>query len=141
MKIAIVNDSRTGTTAAAARAMAKLLEDHGHRCSVERVDEADPASVASADLVCVGSWTQGLFLVLQHPTAASMAFIDRLGDLHGKRAVVFCTYKIATGKTLDEMARALERKGARVVGRFRFRGPKVGLEFARFAGELSNGAS
>ncbi|MAD80685.1 MAG: flavodoxin domain-containing protein [Pirellulaceae bacterium] len=136
MKVAIVYDSRTGTTAKAAEAMGKALEEHGHHCQVQSVAEADPAEASEADLICVGSWTQGLFIVLQHPTKESMSFINRLGDLAGKKAVVFCTYKLATGKLLSRMANGLESRGANVVGQFKYRGMDPGSEFASFAASV-----
>ncbi|MBI2895058.1 MAG: hypothetical protein HYY06_15995 [Deltaproteobacteria bacterium] len=140
MKIAIVHDSRTGTTAAAAKAMAGILERRGHSCTLGPLAGADPSKISEADLVCVGSWTQGLFVILQHPTRASMEFISRLGDLHGKKAVVFCTYKLATGSLLPRMAAAMAARGATVVGQFRFRGPSVHEGFVSFASSLGDGA-
>jgi len=132
MHVSIVFDSRTGTTRAAASAMARHLEHRGHYCRLWSVGDADPAEVAAADLICVGSWTQGLFLAFQHATPASMGFIERLGDLHGKKAIVFCTYKVATGPTLRRMAAALEARGAEVVGRFRYRGAAPTADFVSF---------
>ncbi len=122
MRIAIVYDSRTGTTKAAAEEMAKMAADAGHEVTVTSVQEASPGEVSSADAVCVGSWTEGLFFILQHATKATMAFIDSL-TLDGTPAAVFCTYKTSPGKMLDKMAAALEARGARVTGRFRSRGP------------------
>lgn len=132
MHVSIVFDSRTGTTRAAASAMARHLEHQGHYCRLWSVGDADPAEVAEADLICVGTWTQGPFLLLQHPTAASMHFIERLGDLRGKKALVFCTYRVATGSTLRRMAAALEARGAEVVGRFRYRGARPTADFVSF---------
>ena len=137
MNVAIVYDSRTGTTASAAVAMAEELKSHGHECHVRSIAEADPTMCAQADLICVGSWTQGLFLFLQHPTKQAMRFIKRLGNLQGKKAVVFCTYKIATGSLLAHMAGPLQEKGAKVIGQFKFRGPKPGTEFASFVRTLT----
>ena len=62
MKIAIVYDSSTGTTAKAAEAMGKTLQEQGHECQVQSVMQADPAAVSEADLICVGSWVHGLFI-------------------------------------------------------------------------------
>ena len=118
MNIAIVYDSSTGTTARAAEAMAKTLKEQGHQCHVKSVTQAEPAEVSQADLICIGSWVKGLFIVLQRPTEESMRFIDRLEDLTGKKAVVFCTYKLSVGSTLGQMAEGLEKKGAQVAGRF-----------------------
>lgn len=137
MNIEIVYDSSTGTTAKAAGAMGKTLEELGHQCRVQSVTQADPAGVSEADLICIGTWVKGLFIIMQHPTEGSMDFIDRLGNLAGKRAVVFCTYKLAAGSTLPQMAKALERKGANVVGQFKYRGAEPNSSFASFASSLN----
>lgn len=137
MKVAIVYDSRTGTTAKAAQAMGRALQEHGHECCVQSVAEADPAEVSQADLICVGSWTQGLFILFQHATKETMQFIERLGDLTGKKAVVFCTYKLATGKLLLNMVNELESKGANVIGQFKFRGSDPSGEFTSFAASVT----
>lgn len=136
MEIAIVYDSSTGITERAAEAMGKTLEEHGHQCQVQSILEADPGSVSEADLICIGTWVKGLFIIGQHPTEGSMMFINRLESLQGKKAVVFCTYKIATGKSLPTMAEALEGKGAQVVGQFKYRGPEPNKKFASFAASL-----
>ena len=137
MKIAIVYDSSTGTTAKAAQKMGKTLEAHGHQCRVQSVAQADPASVSEADLICVGSWVKGLFIIRQHPTEGTMRFIEQLGNLEGKQTVVFCTYKLAVGSTLRQMAQALEGKGAKVVGQFKYRGPEPNSKFALFVKSLT----
>ena len=136
MNIAIVYDSSTGTTAKAAAAMGKTMEEHGHHCRVLSVAQADPADVSEVDLICVGTWVKGLFIILQHPTEGTMRFVERLGNLSGKNALVFCTYKLATGSTLRQMAKAMERKGAKVVGQFKYRGPEPNSEFASFVTSL-----
>lgn len=136
MKIEIVWSSQTGTTAKAAIRMGEILEEHGHQVRVQSVTQADPAEVSKADFICVGSWVQGLFIIMQHPTEESMRFINRLGDLTGKDAIVFCTYKIAVGGTLRKMASALESKGARVVGNFQYKGREPDDKFKAFAASL-----
>ena len=137
MNIAIVYDSSTGTTAKAAEAMGKTMEAHGHQCRVQSISLADPVDVSEADLICVGSWVKGLFIIRQHPTEGTMRFIEQLGDLSGKNAVVFCTYKLAVGPTLRQMAKALEKKGAKVVGQYNYRGSEPNSKFASFANSLT----
>lgn len=137
MNIAIVYDSSTGTTASAAKAMGKKMEGLGHQCQVQSVTEADPADVSAADLICVGSWVKGLFIIFQHPTAETMQFIDRLENLSGKNVVVFCTYKLAVGSSMRKMAEALEKKGAKVVGQYKYRGPEPDNQFESFAMSLN----
>jgi flavodoxin len=137
MNISIVYDSSTGTTAKAAETMGNMLEKHGHQCRVQSLAQAEPANVSEADLICVGSWVKGLFIIRQHPTEGTMRFIEQLGNLEGKQTVVFCTYKLAVGSTLRQMAQALEGKGAKVVGQFKYRGPEPNNKFASFAASLS----
>ena len=137
MKIAIVYDSNTGTTANAAQRMGKTLEAHGHQCRVQSISLADPADVSEADLICIGSWVKGLFIIRQHPTEGTMQFIERLGDLAGKNVVVFCTYKLAIGSTLRQMAEALEEEGAIVEEQFKYRGSEPNSKFASFANSLT----
>lgn len=136
MNIAIVYDSKTGTTAKAAESMGRAFGEQGHRCTVQSVAEADPAQVSQADLICVGSWTKGLYVIFQHATRDSIRFIRQLDDLNGKLGVVFCTYKLATGKLLPRMSQALEAKGADVVGQFRYRGAHPDDRFRSFAKAL-----
>ncbi len=137
MKIEIVYDSSTGTTAKAAEEMGKTLEGNGHQVRIQSVASADPAEMSSADLICVGGWVKGLFIIMQRPSPGAMQFIDRLGHLTGKKAAVFCTYKLATGLTLSRMTEALEGKGAQVVGQFKYRGSEPNSSFASFASSLA----
>lgn len=137
MNVAIVYDSKTGTTAKAAEAMGKTIEECGHQCRVQSVASADPTEVTEADLICVGTWVKGLFIILQHPNPESLQFIERLGNMAGKKVVVFCTYKLAAGSTLAQMAKALEGKGASVVAQFKYRGPDPNSSFASFASSLT----
>ena len=123
MNVAIVFDSKTGTTKAAAEAMAELVRAAGHQCTVTSVQDADAATVSAADAICVGSWCKGLFFVFQHATKATMDFIDGLDRLDGKPAAVFCTYKTAVGGMLPKMAARLKDRGAVVSGSFKSRGP------------------
>jgi flavodoxin len=137
MNIEIVYDSSTGTTAKAAQAMGNMLKDLGHQCRVQSVAQADPDDVAKADLICVGTWVKGLFIIMQHPTEGPMYFIERLENLAGKKVVTFCTYKLAAGSTLSQMAKVIEGKGAEVVEQFKYRGPEPNSSFASFASSLA----
>ncbi len=122
MRVAIAFDSATGRTKTAAEKMAEMVRAAGHECTIHSIQEADPAVVSTADAVCIGSWCQGLFVLGQHATKASMEFIDSLEPLGGKPAAVFCTYKLAVGSMLTKMAARLEGRGARVIGQFKSRG-------------------
>ncbi len=136
VEVAIVYDSRTGTTKAAAEQMAQMAVAAGHESTAVAVQAASPADVSAADAVCIGSWTEGLFFIRQHATKATMEFIDSL-SLDGTPAAVFCTYKTSPGKMLDKMASALEARGGRVAGSFRSRGPHAPDGFAGWLDSLA----
>jgi flavodoxin len=138
VRIAIVYDSRTGTTKAAAEEMAQMATAASHEASVVAVQEASPAVISAAEAVCIGSWTEGLFFILQHATKATMEFIDNL-DLNGQPAAVFCTYKTSPGKMLDKMAARLEARGARVTAKLRSRGPQASEGFKGWLDSLTTG--
>lgn len=137
MNTVIMYDSRTGTTAAASEAMRRTFEGRGHQCRVQSIAQATSADISQADLVCIGTWVKGLFIILQHPNDGAMQYIEQLDDLRGKKVIVFCTYKLATGSTLRQMTEAVERKGATVVGGFKFRGSEPDGEFSAFVKTLS----
>ncbi|MEM6929202.1 MAG: flavodoxin domain-containing protein [Myxococcota bacterium] len=137
MKIAIVYDSKTGTTKAAADQMAAKVRDAGHECTVAHVEQADPSEAAAADARCVGRWSKGVYVVFQGPTRATVDFIRRLGPLDGKPAAVFATYAIAIGRTLDKMAAAMAAQGADVTGRFGSKGPNAAAEFEGWLATLT----
>lgn len=133
MEIAIVYDSSTGKTRQAAETMGTIFEGCGYHCKVQSAYDADPAEVAEADLILIGGWVRGFFIVRQHPSSGVLWFIDQLGNLAGKKVVVFCTYMLAAGSTLRQMAKPLEGKGAEIVEQFKFRGPEPDHAFAAFA--------
>ena len=124
MRVSIVFETRTGTTAAAAEEMAGSLRAAGHDCTLASVFDADPGKVSSAEAICIGTWTKGYFIVMQHPTEATLDFIRRL-SLRGQPVAVFTTYRLAVGGTLRELAMAVESSGGTVTGMYKSRGPRV----------------
>jgi flavodoxin len=137
MQVAIVYDSSTGKTKAAAERMGDMVRAVGHDCTVTSVGVADPAVVSQADAICIGSWTKGLFIIMQGPTPATLDFIDKLGPLDGKPAAVFATYDLATGRTLPKMAARLTARGANVTGQFKSKGPKAAeIDFGAWLNKL-----
>lgn len=122
MKVSIVFETRTGTTAAAAEQMAERVRAGGHDCTLASVLDAVPSRVSAADALCIGTWTKGYFVVMQHPTQATLDFIGKL-SLRGQPVAVFTTYRLAVGGTLREMAMAVEASGGTVTGMYKSRGP------------------
>jgi hypothetical protein len=114
MNAVIIYESLTGNTEKAANLMARELRAARVATSVCRITDIDYQALANADLVIVGTWTDGIFVVGQRPGRGQR--LRRLPVLDHKRCVVFCTYALNPGKTLDKMTRILEGRGANVLG-------------------------
>jgi flavodoxin I len=136
MRVLVAYESRGGRTAKTASAIADVLRGDGHDVVLASVTEAQPADATTADLVVVGSWTEGFIVFGVGPAKATRAWLERLPSLAGRRAAVFCTYAVHPGGTLDAMASRLTARGATVVARraVHRRNPLAGVEeFARSA--------
>ncbi len=104
---AVVYRSATGTTRRLAEEIGVHLESRGVTTTVQSVGDVDPASLAGVDLVLLGCWTSGLFVVAQHPDEPWMAFVRDLPTLAHARVGLFTTYKLATGSMFARMRAAL----------------------------------
>ena len=140
MKVAIVFDTHTGTTAGAAEKMAEVVRAAGHECAVDNVSNADAKTVARADAIVLGAWTKGYFIIMQRPSEGMMRFIESM-SINGKRVAVFATYKLAVGSTLRTMANAVESAGGKVTGMYRVKGPKVPPGFESWVLSLDSGSA
>ncbi len=144
MKFAIVYDSlkkpfsKTRNTKSAAEEMARIVEAAGHTAYLAPVQDAEVAAVQACDVICIGSWTQGLFFCLQSATEAIRTFFVRLDPINNKRACVFCTYKTSYGKMLHKMADELRQSGAIVNAQFGSRGGFAAPEFASWVVSLDH---
>ena len=108
-------ESLTGNTWKAAEMIAGGLEAGGWSVtSLAPVGQPDHAAIQDADIVLVGTWVHGLFVVGQTPWAA--AKISNLPAMRGKRAAVFCTFALNPGKSLDKLSGAVGATGAGVIG-------------------------
>ena len=114
-KAALVIESLTGNTWKAAELVADGLSQYGWSITgLSRVKQPDLASIQDADLVIVGTWVHGLFVVGQTPWAVSN--ISSLPTMRNKRSAVFCTFGLNPGKSLDKLTGAVEATGASVLG-------------------------
>jgi hypothetical protein len=94
---------------------------------VQSVGDADAAALARVDIVLLGCWTSGLFVVAQHPDEPWLAFARELPDLGRARVGLFTTYKLATGSMFAKMRAAVGR-----------RAPRIDLELKARDGHLSD---
>jgi hypothetical protein len=114
MDAVIIYESLTGNTEKASNMIAQELRGAGVPTTVCRITKVDYQALADADLVIVGTWVDGIFVVGQRPGRRQR--LRRLPVLDRKRCLVFCTYAINPGKTLEKMSRLLEGRGANVLG-------------------------
>ena len=139
MRVAIVYDTSTGTTGGAAEKMAEVVRAAGHECGVANLSHAD-AVLSGAKAVVLGAWTQGWFIIRQHPSEPMMKFLAD-ASFTGKPVAVFATYKIAIGGTLRHMANAAESAGGKVTGMFQVKGPNVPEGFEDWVRSLDSSAA
>ena len=114
MQIAVVYASRTGNTRRAAELIATAVRDRGHSATVQPVDDLDYKSLADADLVVLGTWVSGHFIIGQKPGDARR--LAKVPKLTGKPVALFLTYALDPGSALGKLEKALVRDGADVVG-------------------------
>lgn len=114
MQIAVVYASRTGNTRRAAELVGTAMQDRGHAVSVRSVDDLDFKTLADADLVVLGTWVAGHFVIGQKPGDAKR--LAKVPKLTGKPVAIFLTYALDPGSALGKLERALVREGADVVG-------------------------
>jgi len=115
MKAALLIESLTGNTQKAGDRIANDLQQVGWTITgVSRVKVPDFGSIQDADMIIVGTWVHGLFVVGQAPWG--LGAISHLPAMQGKKAAVFCTFALSPGKTLDKLTSTVSLLGAEVIG-------------------------
>lgn len=115
MKAALLVESLTGNTLQAAEMIAdKLQQERWTITGMSKVRKPDLESVHRADMVIVGTWTHGLFVVGQAPFA--LGNVANLPTLRGKKAACFLTFALNAGRSIDRLTTAVGQTGAEVVG-------------------------
>jgi flavodoxin len=107
---AIVYRSHAGTTRRFAEEIAEHLRGRGIAATAVSVGEADPAALANVDYLLLGCWTNGLFVVHQHPDEPWLAFVRDLPAITRPNVGLFTTYKLVTGSMFSRMRDALAGK-------------------------------
>ncbi len=114
MNAAIIYESLTGNTKKTAHLIAQELKKAGVSATVSPITDIDYQALEVADLVIVGTWTDGIVIAGQRPGRA--ARLRHLPAVGGKRCLVYITYAIDPGKTLQKLSRIMEERGANVLG-------------------------
>lgn len=128
---AIVYRSRTGTTRRLAEEIGDHLRARGIPSVVTSVGEADPAELATADFVLLGCWTNGLFVVRQHPDQPWIDFVREIPALDGPRVGLFTTYRLLTGSMFGKMRRELAGKAGEISLELKSRNGRLSDEHRR----------
>jgi flavodoxin len=104
MRTGVLYFSRTGNTKLMAEAIANAI-----KAPIFDLATSEPSVVEDYDMIILGTPVEGA-----RPAKETMAFIDRLPNVDGKKAILFCTYRIFKGKTFKAMSEALSSKGYNV---------------------------
>lgn len=115
MKAMLIYESMTGNTKKAAEHIAEALQKRGVSVTaVSPTTNINYQALSNADLVIIGTWTDGLFVVGQRPAKA--ARLRLLPAMKSKQAAVFCTYALDPGRVLQKLTTIVEGLGAEVIG-------------------------
>ncbi|MGD9129956.1 MAG: flavodoxin domain-containing protein [Candidatus Bathyarchaeota archaeon] len=102
MNACILYFSRTGNT----RKFAETISDSLKIPAVHDITTTEPTVVNDFDLIILGTPVHGF-----RPSTEALAFVERLPDSDGKRAILFCTHRLWTGRTFGKLEKELKKKG------------------------------
>ena len=123
----VVYRSRTGKTRRFAEEIGGFLRERGLEVVVGSVGDIDPATLAEADHVLLGCWTEGWFVIHQHPDQPWVAFTRDVPPLPHARVGLFTTYALLSGTMF---ARMREHLGSRT--------PTIAVELKSRDGRLGD---
>lgn len=131
--VVIGYDSVGGRTAACARAVAGVLSGDGTTVEVMALDRLDTRALARADLLVLGTWTEGRIVAGVGPARSTRRWLQALPAIPGLPVATFCTYGIDPRGTLGSLRALVEAKGGTVVAEASFRGRSATNAAASFA--------
>ena len=135
MKAVILFQSLTGNTRMAGELIAANLQQEGWGITaVTPMKELQLAAIQEADVVIVGTWVHGLFVVGQAPWG--IGAINNLPAMRGKLAATYCTFALNPGTTLDKLDRAVSYLGADVIGGLALNRSRLAEHSEEFAARL-----
>ncbi len=106
MNTCVVYFSRTGNTKRLAQAIADVA-----KAAIYDLSSIVPSTIQTCDPLILGTPVEG-----SSPAKETMTFIDSLPKVEGKKAILFCTFRIFGNKrTMNTMEKALAAKGYETV--------------------------
>jgi flavodoxin len=106
----IVYQSKTGTTKKYGFAIRDFLGTLDVEAKAIPIQNFTNEDAEKADFIFMGCWTNGLFVILQHPDKKWSEFAQQLPDLKDKKVALFTTYKLLTGSMFKKMKQKLNEK-------------------------------
>ena len=107
MKATILYYSRKGKTAYYAREIAMYLWSKGCDVSLASISDYKRENIEQSDVLILGCWTCGLFIVNQHPHKKWVSTVSEFSDILPDKMLLFTTYKFRTGTLFRKMRRAM----------------------------------
>jgi hypothetical protein len=114
MNAIVIYESLTGNTRRAAQLISGALERAGWHATACAITDIDFESLGAADLVIIGTWTDGAIFIGQRPGRAGR--LRKLPVLDHKRCVVYVTYAVDHGHVLEKLQGIVEERGGQVLG-------------------------
>ena len=110
MKVLVIYYSKKGTTRQLAYEIDKYLKSLEFESKMISIYDVQPDDIKQADIVLLGCWTHGLFIVLQHPDRTWRQYAEQFPEFNEKKVGFFTTYKLATGTMFANMNKTLKNK-------------------------------
>jgi flavodoxin len=130
MNACVVYFSRTGNTKRLAQAIADAA-----KAALYDLAQAEPAKIAAYDLLILGTPVEGA-----SPTKEAIAYISGMSRVEGKKAILFCTYKIfGNERAMKAMEKELKQKGYETILKVSKKGmkPEQPADFAEVTTKVS----
>ena len=123
MRIAILYQSLRGGTKKLAESLGASFQGKGSLVGVFPITNYDAQFVLGADLIVIGTWTDGLFGL--GPRPGQIGKLNTLRDIAHKDVALFVTYEISPEKSLSGLIEWAHDRSANVVASagFKVRGP------------------
>ncbi len=134
MKAVVIYESLTGTTAKAGEMIAEELTRYGVEAVACSITEVNLPALSAAELVVVGSWTDGLVFAGQKPGRDWR--LRKMPVIDGKLAAVYCTYAVKHGKTLPKLERIVRMRGGDTIGGYAIHRKKMEAGVTEFVGRI-----
>jgi flavodoxin len=102
MNACVLYFSLTGNT----RGFAETISDSLKLPAAYDITTTAHSVVSDYDVILLGTPVHGF-----NPSKESLAFVELLPEGNGKRAILFCTYRLWKGRVFSKLKKELKKKG------------------------------